>query len=170
MPTDFDVRPLRPAEAEALVRLRMEALDTDPLAFAASLEDDRALSLDFVRECLANEAEQAVFGAFLGEVLVGMVGLYRDPKLKRRHVAHVWGVYVSTAARGRGAGRAMMEAAIDHARQWPGIEQLQLSASTHAPGPVRLYEAVGFRTWGIEREALKWNDDYGDEAHMVLEL
>jgi GNAT superfamily N-acetyltransferase len=164
------VRRLNPGDAEALVILRMEALETDPLAFAASPEDDRGLSIDFVRDVLDEEEGQAVFGAFDGGRLVGMVGVYREAKLKRRQIAPVWGVYVSPAARGKGLGRAMMEAVIEQARGWEGVEMVQLGAAVSPPAAMRLYELVGFRTWGVEKRALKWEGNYGDEAHMVLEL
>jgi RimJ/RimL family protein N-acetyltransferase len=170
MSAPTSIRLLTPRDADALIRLRAEALANDPLSFAASPEDDRAHSADIVRASLADVDEQAIFGGFQDGTLQGMVGLYRDPKLKRRHIAHIWGVYVSPNARGIGLGRAMMLAAIARARQWQGIEQIQLSASTHEPGPVRLYESVGFKTWGIEKQALLNNGRYGDEAHMVLKL
>ncbi len=41
-----NIRRLRPEDAAALVSVRREALTSDPLAFSASTEDDRALSLE----------------------------------------------------------------------------------------------------------------------------
>ncbi len=164
------VRRLSPEDAETLVGLRREALENDPFAFSASPEDDRGLSLDFVRSFLGDMEEQAVFGAFDGDALVGMAGIHREPKIKRRHIAHVWGVYVSPAVRGRGLGRAMMQAAIEQARRWEGVELIQLGAATNTPAPIRLYESLGFRIWGVERKAVKWNGEYADDAQMLLEL
>jgi len=46
----------------ALIALRREALYREPLAFAASPDDDRGLSITFMRTALAHEDEHAVFG------------------------------------------------------------------------------------------------------------
>ena len=54
------VRVLTPAESEAYVALRREALREAPLAFASSPEDDHALAPDFVRDALARPQQAAL--------------------------------------------------------------------------------------------------------------
>ena len=105
MREELDVRRLGPDDARALVALRREALESEPLAFAASVEDDRGLSLDFVRTALADDRGQAVFGHFHGADLAGMVGVIRDSKVKRRHTAMIWGMYVAPRPEARASGR-----------------------------------------------------------------
>jgi ribosomal protein S18 acetylase RimI-like enzyme len=163
------VKKLSVQDAASLTSLRREALAADPLAFAASVDDDFALDAGFVERALANDREQAVFGYFDAGHLRGMVGVVRASKLKQRHTATVWGMYVSGAARRRGAGRALIEAAIAQAREW-GIEQMQLSVSETASEAKRLYEAAGFTSWGRQPRALQWQGRFVDEDHMVLEL
>ena len=51
---------------------------------------------------------------------------------------------VLPAARGTGAGRALLAALIDAARGMPGIETLYLLTSHKCATAIRLYEAVGF--------------------------
>ena len=111
------VRRLLPDDAPALASLRRQALDGDPLAFGASVEDDRLLSVDFSRAMLGDPREHAIFGLFLGSDLAGMVGVMRDPKRKRRHAATIWGMYVAPEARGKARGRALLDAAIQQARE-----------------------------------------------------
>jgi RimJ/RimL family protein N-acetyltransferase len=164
------IRRLRPDDADALIALRRQALESEPLAFAASVEDDPGLSIDFVRTALADDREGVVFGHFKGSDLTGMVGMVRNAKTKRRHIATIWGMYVAPAARGAGAARALLEAAVAHARQWPGVEQLQLSVADTALPARRLYERAGFRPWGREPRALSWQGRFVDEHHLVLAL
>jgi hypothetical protein len=81
----FNVRRLRVEDADPLVTLRREALETDPMAFGSSIADDRGLSLELVRTSLADNEEQAVFGCLEGDHLRGMVGVMRASKMKQRH-------------------------------------------------------------------------------------
>ncbi len=164
------IRRLHPRDAEFLVALRRQALESHPLAFAASVDDDRGLSLDFVRTALADDQEQAVFGYCEGANLAGMVGLIRNSKFKRRHVALLWGMYVVPPARRKGVGGALVAAAIAQARTWRGVNQLQLSVTAAATAARRLYEATGFRCWGTESRALQWEGRFVDEFHLVLDL
>ena len=164
------IRRLGPEDAESLILLRQEALESDPLAFAASADDDRGLSLDFVRTALAADHEQAVFGRFEGARLTGMVGILREAKVKRRHVALIWGMYVTRPVRRKGVGGALLAAAIAHAHTWRGVDQLQLSVTDVATSARKLYEAAGFRLWGKESRALQWEGRCVDEFHLVLDL
>ena len=63
MSVESGIRRLRVKDAAALVTLRREALENEPLAFASFLEDDRG-SLEFIEGALADHEEQAVFGLF----------------------------------------------------------------------------------------------------------
>lgn len=163
------IRKLSAADAAAFVALRRVALETEPLAFGASAEDDVGLVLESVRAFLGDHEAQAVFGLFDGADLVGSVGLIRASKVKQRHKGIVWGMYVRPRARNAGVGRALLEAAIQHARGW-GLDRVQLSVTEAAPAAKRLYEAAGFRSWGRERRALQWGGRFVDEDHMALDL
>jgi RimJ/RimL family protein N-acetyltransferase len=164
------IRLLKPEDAPAFVSLRREALEAAPLAFAASPEDDRGLSEDFMRPSIADADEAAVFGAFEGDRLAGIAGVGRYAKRKQRHRAIIWGMYVSTDARGRGFGRALLDAAVNRAREWPGVRQIHLSVTDAAPGARRLYESAGFREWGVEPRSLEAEGRAVSEHHLVLEL
>jgi GNAT superfamily N-acetyltransferase len=98
-----------------------------------------------------------------------MIALVKATKLKQRHKATIWGMYVQPHARKRGVGRALLSAAIEHARVW-GLDQLQLSVTEAAPEAKRLYEAGGFRPWGQEPRALHWNGRFVDEYHLALQF
>src|SRR6202171_6662420 len=104
----IDIRKLTENDAEALWRLRLHALESDPGSFAESLEELKPTTVEeFTSRLRLGGAEDFVIGAFDAEQLVGMTGFYRDALLKRRHVGYVWGVFVSPAGRGQGVGRAV---------------------------------------------------------------
>jgi RimJ/RimL family protein N-acetyltransferase len=140
------------------------------LAFGASLEDDRGLSLETMGTSLADVASFAVLGSFEGGTLVGMVGVTRLEKLKSRHRARIWGMFVMPPFRGRGLGAALLDAAIDHARSWPGVVRVELSVFETAEDARRLYERAGFREWGKEPRAMQWEGRFVAEHHLILDF
>jgi len=168
---EVEVRRLARDDAAALARLRRESLEREPLAFGSSVDADPHGSEAAFRDSLGRGDEVAVFGAFAvaGE-LVGMVGIARSPRGKRRHKAGVFGMYVAKPWRRRGLGRLLMEQAIASARGWPDVEEVALSVTTAAPGARQLYESLGFRPWGTEPRAILHEGRYEDEVHLVLAL
>ena len=163
------IRRLGIEDASLLVALRREALDAEPFAFAASPADDIASMIESVRGFLSSVDTQGVFGAFDGAELTGIIGLVKLAKLKQRHKAMIWGMYVQPLHRREGVGRALLKNAIEQARAW-SVDQLQLSVAETATAAKRMYEAAGFRVWGTEPRALYWNGQFVTEHHLVLDL
>jgi len=163
------IRPLEEGDAEALATLRRASLVDIPLAFASSPEDDFAASIDLVRAHLRRTPDQFVAGAFDPE-LVGMAGLFRDRHVKASHKAHLWGMYVVPAHRGRGIGEALLRATLEHAQTLAGVSRVHLSVSAAAPGARRLYERAGFELWGTEPDALRDAGEAVTDYHMILHL
>jgi ribosomal protein S18 acetylase RimI-like enzyme len=164
------VRPLVPADAASLRRLRLDALVETPESFGSSYEEEHTLTLEDIRGWIAPADDGAMFGAFDGEALAGMVGVARQRKLKMRHKAYVWSMYVAPAQRGRGLARLLMQAAIAHAESMRGIRQVQLSVTSNNAAATALYLSLGFTEYGCEREALCVNGRFYDETQMALAL
>ena len=164
------IRRLGPADAAALLALRREALETEPVAFSATPADDRHRTVEAVRESLEPGRRAAVLGAFDSAGLAGMAGVAQGQGVKRAHTALVWGMYVAPRVRGRGVGSRLLQAVIAQAREWPEVEQVQLAVTESAARARRLYESAGFREWGREPRALRWDGRHHDVVHLVLEL
>jgi RimJ/RimL family protein N-acetyltransferase len=163
------IRKLVPSDAAVLLALRRAAIQSDPYAFGASPEDDRGSDLDFIKAALADD-EQAVFGSYADGRLTGLVGIVRQRPVKRRHKAIVWGMYVSPEYRGKGVGKALLSAAVAHARTWPGVTHVHLSVTETSVAAKALYESLGFRVWGCEPAAHGWEGRLLDEYHLILNL
>jgi RimJ/RimL family protein N-acetyltransferase len=164
------VRRLGPDDAPALQFLRREALEAHPLAFGAAPDEDRLRTLEGAAEALGTADGAAIYGAFEDGRLIGMAGLFREPRAKSRHMAIVWGMYVAASFRGRGAGRRLLEAVIAHARGWDGVVMVELSVTDDAPGALALYASAGFRAWGREPRSLCWQGRCVDQTFLTLDL
>ncbi len=106
-------------------------------------------------------------GAITG---VAILGITSRTKSQIRHKCEIWSVYVEPSMRGKGVARSLMEACINEARQ-RGFEAVVLTASTHLTRAVKLYESLGFVTYGTERGAVKMAEGrYVDNHHMELWL
>ena len=163
------IRTLEDTDCEAFVALRRKALLDSPLAFAASPSDDRAASVESVREQLRGSSDQVIIGAFR-PALIGVVGLYRERHIKASHKMHIWGMYVAPQHRCQGIASQLLKAAVDHARRLSDVSWVHLSVSSAAPVAKRLYERAGFEAWGKEPAALRHDGQTVDEHHMALRL
>ena len=144
----------------------MEALYDSPEAFSAS-PGDEAMSDAAITERCVPDAPGLTIGAFQGTALVGMADYVPDRGQKTRHKAKLVGVYLKPDWRKSGVGRAMVEAIIAHARQQRVI--LKCHATMHNLPARRLYHALGFVQFGVERDALMIDGQGFDEELLMLD-
>jgi len=173
---------LSSSDAPRYARLRLRMLLDAPWAFGASPENDKGLDIAHLEKALADDA-YAIFAMELPPLagvasrgehekpeLIAVAGIVRQTSPKYHHRASIWGVFVEPAHRGQGFGRAVVAAAIDLARSWPGVDYVDLGASERADAARRLYESLGFVAWGREPEATEIDGRRYDETHMTLRL
>ena len=163
----MEIRPLQPADAKTIRKLRLEALLDSPESFGSSYEEEREYPLKRFKNRLESGC---TLGAFHHEELVGMVTLMEETRNKTRHKATIYAMYVRPAQRGQGIGKKLMIEAIKQAKRINGIEQIHLSVVTSNDAAKQLYLSLGFEIYGRERHALKIGDSYLDEEHMCLFL
>lgn len=85
------------------------------------------------------------------------------------HVAELTKVMVHPGARGLGLGKRVVSALVG-ACSTAGIEVITLGVRGNNHGAISLYEACGFRTWGVLPNAVAVDDLRFDDVRMFLSL
>ncbi len=157
-------------DAAAWLALRRRSVREHPESFHASPEDWESADVEQAAERIRRNV---VVGAFTGEgALVGgaTLALQARPGWKRRHKAEIWNVYLAPEHRGAGAAPSLVEPVIAEEREL-GHEAVVLGVTGEAPAARRLYESLGFTTYGIEPRALRLPDGRVlDDRLMQLDL
>jgi RimJ/RimL family protein N-acetyltransferase len=160
------VRRLDANDIAAFRELRLEGLRNHPEAFSSSWEDETAKPTSWWAERLETNT---VFGGWVNDSpLVGVAGFRVQDRLRLRHKGVLWGMYVRSEARGTGLAAALVQRVVEHAK--PQVEEICLTVVASNAAAFRLYSAIGFREYGLERRALKVGSQYYDEVLMALSL
>ena len=149
------IRPLVAGDLADYKQMRDEMLLAHPEAFTSDAEAEKA-------------KEPADYLHRLG--LAGAIGCERELRRKVQHIGHVIGMMVRPEVRGQGIGRDLLEACIAEARRTAGLEMLTLTVTATNTPAIRLYESMGFVTYGNLRRALKIGKVYHDKLHMAYTL
>jgi len=164
------IRRLSPDHASAFQALRLAGLLDMPAAFGTNHAEEKDLPLAAFAERLAPREDAAVFGAFEGEALVGIVGLRRDTAINYFHKGLLWGMYVAPAARGQGLARQLAQAALEFARGVPGLAKVNLQVDAANVQAIALYESLGFVVYSREADGMRVREQRRDELQMTLQF
>lgn len=164
----FSIRPAEPGDAEALTRLA-EAVSAEPEAWLISSNGEWRSVGDERRylKALRRYPHAAVFVAERGDgALVGRLSVARDQHPASSHVADL-GLMVAHDARGQGIGTALLQAAVDWARD-AGIRKLELHVFPWNEPAMRLYEKFGFEREGYRKRHYRRDGEDVDAVLMAL--
>jgi putative acetyltransferase len=111
--------------------------------------EERALRF---RETIEGDGPAAEWVLEDGEEIVGTAGVQQ----RVRGVLHM-GLAILPEARGRGGGRALLDAILEHARS-SGAHKLELEAWTDNARAIALYASAGFEVEGFRRDHYRRRD------------
>lgn len=160
------VRRLTVDDLAAYRALHRFGIEESPVGFIDTLETDAARPDADVAAMLARGE---AWGAFDGERLLGKLSIDALPYPCLETTFWVRGVYVHPDARGAGASKQLMRAAIDDARAKGGA---CLALWVHAANPHAhaLYERIGFRESGRIPQGILINGELVDDLIMSMPL
>ena len=163
------IRKLEPHESAAYREIRLACLKNASAYFGSTYEEEASNSrLKFETFIENNSKDHFIFGAFDHDTLIGITGFKRMERQRDRHRGEVVQVYVEAGYRGQSLGEKLIRSVIAQAFTLEGIEQAQLSAIAGNENAIKLYEKIGFRTFGIQTNYFKMGDTYTDQCFMQL--
>lgn len=159
----YSIRRLGTKDLAAYRAIRHEALANHPEAFVSSAEGFAQKSDADIEQML--EAI-AVYGAILPDGALGGINAFmRNDTRKERHRGWMIQVYVRPEHRGTGMSGALVEHLAAHVPE--GVRQIHLGVWSENIPAIKLYEKLGFTTYGTEPRYLFVNGRYIDEYLMV---
>ena len=157
----IEIKKVPPDRWKEFRDLRLEALQNDPLAFGSSYEEEKSLTEDEWKRRIKN----ALF-ASANDTLVGMIVYIIDNKMKTKHIANIFGVYVKKEYRGQGIGKKLIESALEIIQKNVNVSKIKLTVNPEQKAAVKLYETFGFEVVGRLKNELKVDDKFYDELIM----
>lgn len=160
------VRPLVAGDGAIFAQLRLSALRHEPESFAAHISDyDSFASEDWERVL----GTRLAFAAFDAEAPIGLASLMPLKLSRMAHRGEIVNVFVEPAARGRGVGRALMDAIVAKGRELD-LVQLELAVNADNATAIGFYDSYGFRRFGRLPRGFRHDGVFHDEVLMLLAL
>lgn len=109
--------------------------------------------------------KNALYALSQGEP-VGTVTYVFGDKIKARHIARIFAVYVDPAYRGKGIGKRLLKRALELIQANKKIVKVQLMVNCEQRAALNLYKSVGFNAVGLLKKETKVRGRFYDELIM----
>lgn len=163
------IRKLQPHESVVYRAVRLACLKNVPAYFGSTYEEEILNpKLMFETFIETDSTDHVMFGAFDDEQLIGITGFNRMARQRAMHRGEIVQVYVDSNYRGQNIGEKLIRRTLEYAFTRDGIEQVQLSVIANNQTAIKLYEKIGFKTFGVQPRYFKAGDIYMDQQFMQL--
>ncbi len=163
------IRKLRPSESSIYREVRLACLKNAAEYFGSTYEEEILNPKLKFELFIENESpDHFIFGAFDVDKLIGIAGFDRMDRKRARHRGELVQVYVDSNYRGQNLGERLIRSIVEYAFTMDGLEQIQLSVIAGNQSAIKLYEKIGFRSYGFQRHYFKVDDAYMDQNFMQL--
>lgn len=164
------VRKLVKNDAVDYRKIRLEALYNNPDSFGTTYHEEAIKTIDEFRERIPEGNNNFILGCYENQELIGIVAFHQEERIKLRHKAYIRSMYVKQQYRVRGIGKLLLGKLIETAKAINEIEILLLDVIVNNVSAEQLYLSFGFKVYGIETMAYKFNDRYFDLKFMSLRI
>jgi ribosomal protein S18 acetylase RimI-like enzyme len=164
----IEIKRIAPDTALVFKDVRLRALQESPTAFSSTYARESLLPDEEWQRRAARwggDENDAMFLAFEGEAVCGIVGSYVEPEQRERAV--VISMWVDPAYRRAGAGKKLIDAVVAWNRE-RGVRELTLLVTAVNAGAIAFYERLGFVKTGAT--GVYPNDPAIIEYEMLLKI
>jgi ribosomal protein S18 acetylase RimI-like enzyme len=162
--SDLHIVKLSPAEWEKYKTLRLNALQSNPIAFQDTYEKAYLHPDTFWQERLANQACIWLF-AESNTTIVGMMGAMPDKEHPQK-IMNIVGVFVASTHRNMGISKKLMTTLLKEIEKRESVEIVRLWVAETQVAARKLYENAGFKYVGKEKELIAHNGKLYEELIM----
>src|SRR5512133_1294522 len=164
------IREANAADAVRFRELRLEALQTSPIAFSADYQKNFNHPQKHWEDLLTPQPDEStIFIVEHENNLIGMTGVMRSNSPKTRHAVWIWGVYVTSQWRGLHIAEELITSCLEWAKSRKAV-LAKLGVAVVNERAIRCYERCGFKTYGTEPRAVLYDGKYYDEYLMSIDL
>ncbi|MFF2023669.1 GNAT family N-acetyltransferase [Streptomyces sp. NPDC058171] len=160
---DLEIRPARQEDDAALARLDRDTWSPLHAVTPSAPSPDEPFFSD--RTGPADHLVAVRAGEVVGYVRLG----FPTPLPTNAHVRQIQGLAVAESARGTGAGRALVRAAVEEAGR-RGARRLTLRVLAHNAPARALYASEGFTVEGVQPQEFFVGGAYVDDVFMGRSL
>lgn len=168
------IRLLTLTDAPHYQTLKLQSLNTDPLAFLSSYEREKNYPLSYYQQKIHYAALPPIFGiygSFQENRLIGLAQLSQEYHLKKHHLANIYDVYIDPKLRHLGHAKRLLTHLVSLAKTYSVLEELQLWCNSRNDKAIKLYQSLGFTLAATRLKAVKEPDGtYQDELQFSLAL
>jgi ribosomal protein S18 acetylase RimI-like enzyme len=146
--TEIEIITLPQEDWQRYRAIRLEALKNEPVAFSSRYDENSRRPPEYWQGRLSDSAmgeQSSLLFAQVEGALVGMMGAFYEEDAR---TAEIISVYVSPDWRGKGVGRALMQAILAEISRRAWVERVTLGVNSQQTVAVALYKRFGFQIAG----------------------
>jgi RimJ/RimL family protein N-acetyltransferase len=159
---DYTLRPMVAADEPAVLAFARALPSHDLLFLPRDITEPKVMAA-WVRAIESGRTTTLL--AWDGDTVVGCAAIFRDPHSWSPHIGELR-VVTSAGLRGRGVGRAMIQACFAVMLQ-QGIEKVVAQMTIDQEGAIAVFESLGFRSEGLLRDHVQ---DRAGRRHDIVIL
>lgn len=164
---NLEIKLLSVLDWQEYKEIRLESLESDPIAFGSNLSVMKELTEEKWKEKLSSDRHKVYAVQINGKIISIIAVLYfLDERIK--HAVNLQSVYTKEEFRGKGIATKLLQYVLDILKKDPEVIKIKLSVTETQISAINLYKNSGFKIEGTLEKELKYEDKYFSQINMAL--